>query len=181
MSFAENLRQLRKERGLSQEELAERMAVSRQAVSKWELGEGYPEVEKLLLLASQFNISLDSLMSAEIAAGPTPGDRPVTGTILLASPKENVVVTCYKVAASQKMKGGKRSPQYALYGVSSGSASFWGEANTFLGWYADGDALAKEVQAIQQALMQGVPSYELQYNAAVERKGLRITILSDAP
>ena len=50
MSFAENLKQLRNEKQLSQEELAEMLDVSRQAVSKWEQGSGYPEVEKLLLL-----------------------------------------------------------------------------------------------------------------------------------
>ena len=48
MSFAENLKLIRKERNLSQEELAEILEVSRQAVSKWEQGDGYPEVEKLL-------------------------------------------------------------------------------------------------------------------------------------
>ena len=63
MSFAENLKQIRKERNLSQEDLAELLDVSRQAVSKWEQGEGYPEAEKLLLLSKQLNISLDSLMS----------------------------------------------------------------------------------------------------------------------
>ena len=42
MSFGENLKQIRKERGLTQENLAELMEVSRQAVSKWEQGEGYP-------------------------------------------------------------------------------------------------------------------------------------------
>lgn len=67
MSFADNLKQLRKEHHLSQEELAELLDVSRQAVSKWEQGNGYPEVEKLLLLSSKLNISLDSLMSTEIA------------------------------------------------------------------------------------------------------------------
>ena len=67
MSFAENLKKIRKEKGFSQEELAEIMNVSRQAVSKWEQGIGYPEVEKLLLLSSKLNISLDSLMSEEIA------------------------------------------------------------------------------------------------------------------
>ena len=66
MSFAENLKQLRKENQLSQEELAEILDVSRQAVSKWEQGIGYPEVEKLLLLSSKLNISLDSLMATEI-------------------------------------------------------------------------------------------------------------------
>ena len=49
MSFEENLKQLRKEKQLSQEELAEILDESRQAVSKWEQGSGYPEVEKLLL------------------------------------------------------------------------------------------------------------------------------------
>ena len=58
MSFAENLKQLRKEKQLSQEELAEILDVSRQAVSKWEQGIGYPEVEKLLLLSSKLNILL---------------------------------------------------------------------------------------------------------------------------
>ncbi|MBE6930475.1 MAG: helix-turn-helix transcriptional regulator, partial [Ruminococcaceae bacterium] len=45
MSFSENLKQIRKEHHLSQEELAELLDVSRQAVSKWEQGMGYPEVE----------------------------------------------------------------------------------------------------------------------------------------
>ena len=53
MSFAENLKQLRKDKQLSQEELAEILDVSRQAVSKWEQGMGYTEVEKLLLLSSK--------------------------------------------------------------------------------------------------------------------------------
>ena len=66
MGFAENLKQLRKENQLSQEELAEILDVSRQAVSKWEQGIGYPEVEKLLLLSSKLNISLDSLMATAI-------------------------------------------------------------------------------------------------------------------
>ena len=66
MGFAENLKQLRKEKQLSQEELAEILDVRRQAVSKWEQGIGYPEVEKLLLISRQLNISLDSLMATEI-------------------------------------------------------------------------------------------------------------------
>ncbi len=47
MSFAENLQRIRKERHLSQEELAELLDVSRQAVSKWEQGAGYPENHKI--------------------------------------------------------------------------------------------------------------------------------------
>ena len=58
MSFSENLKKIRRAYHLSQEELAELLDVSRQAVSKWEQGQGYPEVEKLLLLSSKLNISL---------------------------------------------------------------------------------------------------------------------------
>ena len=97
MSFAENLKKIRKEKGFSQEELAEIMNVSRQAVSKWEQGGGYPEVEKLLLLSSKLNISLDSLMSEEIAQNNNSENQKVTGTIIISSPNENVIATCYKV------------------------------------------------------------------------------------
>ena len=69
MSFSENLKHIRKEHHLSQEELAELLDVSRQAVSKWEQGQGYPEVEKLLLLSTKLNISLDALMSVEMNNG----------------------------------------------------------------------------------------------------------------
>ena len=66
MSFSDNLRATRKEKNLTQEELAELMGVSRQAVSKWELGDGYPEVEKLLFIAGKRNVSLDRLMGTEL-------------------------------------------------------------------------------------------------------------------
>lgn len=55
--FIYNLKLIRKERNLLQEELAEMLDVSRQAVSKWEQGEGYPEVEKLLLLSNKLKKS----------------------------------------------------------------------------------------------------------------------------
>ena len=67
MSFAENLRQSRNKRNLTQEELAELLDVSRQAVSKWEQGSGYPEIEKLILIAKELEISLDWLFAEELA------------------------------------------------------------------------------------------------------------------
>lgn len=179
MGFAENLRQLRKERNLSQENLAEIMDVSRQAVSKWEQGESYPEVEKLILLSNKLNVSLDCLFSTEIAQGDQVSATPITGRILIISPFENVIVTCYKVISSQKMMGGKRSPQYALYGVSSGGDSFWGEPTTLLGWYANQDLLSKEVCEIHRAITQGIKTYKLRYNAMVERKWLRISMVDN--
>lgn len=177
MGFAENLKQIRKEMHLSQEELAEILDVSRQAVSKWEQGIGYPEVEKLLLLSSKLNISLDSLMSEEIAKETNNKNTNVTGTIIITSPHENVIATCYKVLSSGKMLGGKSSPQYALFGVSNGIASFWGEPTTFLGWYADKEQIAKEISEIQNAIVNGIPSYTLKYSAKTERKWTRIKIV----
>jgi len=69
MKFAERLQELRKSNGLSQEQLAEKLNVSRQAVSKWESGQGYPEMEKTLQLCDLFNVGLDYLMRDTIVDG----------------------------------------------------------------------------------------------------------------
>ena len=63
MGFAENLKTIRKKRNITQEQLADILGVSRQAVSKWESEGGYPETETLLLLAKEMNVSLDYLFS----------------------------------------------------------------------------------------------------------------------
>ena len=65
MEFHEKLQQLRKSRGLTQEELAEAVYVSRTAVSKWESGRGYPSIDSLKQLARFFSISVDELLSGE--------------------------------------------------------------------------------------------------------------------
>lgn len=62
MTFAEKLIELRKGRGWSQEELGERLGVTRQTVSKWELGSTTPEMEKLATMGELFGISLDELV-----------------------------------------------------------------------------------------------------------------------
>ena len=61
--IAENLTKLRKESGLSQEQLAARLYVSRQAVGKWERAEGLPDIENLLLLSRLYGVSMDSLLN----------------------------------------------------------------------------------------------------------------------
>lgn len=63
MKFNEKLIQLRKKEGLSQEELGYKLNVTRQTVSKWELGQTTPEMEKLVEMSKIFNISLDELMN----------------------------------------------------------------------------------------------------------------------
>lgn len=62
MKFNEKLIQLRKSSGFSQEELGHKLNVTRQTVSKWELGNTTPEMEKLIELSDLFNISIDELV-----------------------------------------------------------------------------------------------------------------------
>ena len=66
MEFGNKLYELRKEKGLSQEELASHLEVTRQTVSKWELGESTPDLDKLVLLAELFEISLDELVLGKV-------------------------------------------------------------------------------------------------------------------
>lgn len=62
MKFNEKLLDLRKKKGLSQEDLGGSLNVSRQTISKWEGGQSYPDFEKLILLSEFFDITLDELM-----------------------------------------------------------------------------------------------------------------------
>ena len=62
MTFKEKIVRLRKNRGLTQDEFAARVGVSRQAVYKWESGQSYPEVAKLLEIKALFEISIDNLL-----------------------------------------------------------------------------------------------------------------------
>lgn len=63
MTFAENLKMLRKQAGMSQEQLAEKLGVSRQAVTKWETGAGIPDIENIMAISTLFDISIDDLLS----------------------------------------------------------------------------------------------------------------------
>lgn len=63
MTFGEKIQQLRKEQNLSQEDLAEQLGVSRQAVSKWERDAGYPETEKLIRMSRLFHVTMDDLVN----------------------------------------------------------------------------------------------------------------------
>lgn len=63
MTFAEKLRSIRKQAGMSQEKLAEKLGVSRQAITKWETDAGIPDIENLMAISSLFDISIDELLS----------------------------------------------------------------------------------------------------------------------
>ena len=172
MSFGENLQLLRKKNQLSQEGLAEMLGVSRQAVSKWELEEGYPEVDKLLLLSKKLNVSLDSLLGGENPTAVS-GDGKAPAAIRIISPHEGVITNATKVMRSQQFKGGKNSPKFALYASDGKDLSLWGAQNTFLAWYRNLEDVTKEVAEIQAALDAGAASYTLQYSVKCKQNLLR--------
>lgn len=65
MEFHKKLQELRKNKGLTQEELAEALYVSRTAISKWESGRGYPNIDSLKEISRYFSVSIDDLLSSE--------------------------------------------------------------------------------------------------------------------
>lgn len=74
MSFGEQLSAVRRRSGLTQEQFAEQLQVSRQAVSKWESGRGYPEIEKILYICNRYQVSIADMFAQE---APAPAASPV--------------------------------------------------------------------------------------------------------
>ena len=64
--FSENIKKIRKENHLSQEQLAEELGVSRQAISKWESGAAYPEMDKIIYICKKYNVNIDDLLHKDI-------------------------------------------------------------------------------------------------------------------
>ena len=91
----DNLQQLRKLRGLTQEDLAERVGVSRQAVAKWESGETSPDLEKSRLLAQVFGVSLDDLVdyepSSNMGLGVPPKGKHLFGLVTVGDKGQIVI------------------------------------------------------------------------------------------
>ena len=73
MAFGERLQEVRKRSGLTQEEFAEQLQVSRQSVSRWESGRSYPEMEKIIFICKRYGVTMDELFEEEV---PAPGEPP---------------------------------------------------------------------------------------------------------
>jgi transcriptional regulator with XRE-family HTH domain len=82
MHIADRIQTLRKERGLSQEALADQLGVSRQAVSKWESGQSVPDTEKIVLMSDLLHVSTDYLLKGAEPTGTHGGDNALTSKIL---------------------------------------------------------------------------------------------------
>lgn len=80
MSFGERLQEVRRENGMTQEDFAGQLKVSRQAVSKWESSRGYPEIEKIIYICNRYGVTMDTLFSEEVPLGrqSAPADTPET-------------------------------------------------------------------------------------------------------
>ncbi|MCD8056379.1 MAG: helix-turn-helix domain-containing protein [Clostridiales bacterium] len=176
MIFGEKLKLLRNENHLTQEALAEKLSVSRQAVSKWESGTGYPETEKMLELSKMFNISLDYLLldgeylSEEKEADTRSAARSYNGKIAIMSFDKSNVVNCISVKSSKILASAKNEPSYILTGIDK--ITFLGEHSTILGFYENADDVQKEIAAINEAIASGEHSYKLQCATDVEYVGL---------
>jgi len=169
--FGENLKEMRKAKNLSQEELAEKLNISRQAVSRWEANQGYPEVEMLLNLADILDCSLDYLMYGKNKNSEIPTGRlPIT----IYSPEENLTTICYSVQASEKFRS-KDEPAYALFAV-TGNQGF-SEKRMILGWYENEENIKKEISEIYSAVSSGASNYTLRYNCKVSKSFGKIKIV----
>lgn len=91
MTLSEKILYYRKSAGLSQEELAARVGVSRQAVSKWETGESTPELSKVVLLARAFQITTDQLLSPEAPQSSRPSSAPSSSPSRAPDPKYQAI------------------------------------------------------------------------------------------
>ena len=67
MSLGEKIKAMRQHASLSQEQLAEKLNVSRQAITKWETGKGIPDIANLIAISDEFDLSLDELIKDDIA------------------------------------------------------------------------------------------------------------------
>ena len=103
MEFNNKLYDLRKKKGLSQEELAGRLNVSRQTVSKWEVGESAPDMENLVALSELFGVSLDELV-LDKAPSPALAEGVSAGADVIGDIKEKVLTDDNKKRAKKGLK-----------------------------------------------------------------------------
>ena len=106
MEFNNKLYELRKQKGFSQEELANRLNVSRQTVSKWEVGDSTPDMEKLIAISDLFGISLDELVLGKAPEPETPPPPPPAKSELYSDIKEHILTDENRKKAKKGLKIG---------------------------------------------------------------------------
>ena len=162
MKFGDKLKELRKVKGLTQDDLAEMLNISRQAVSKWEYNDGYPEMEKMIELSEKLGVSIDSLVKEETTIKTTP--------VITSNSKISIVGFdgnlhyTDEIKTSEIILPAKNEPKYVIE-VPTGS-SFLGEKMfRLLAYYDTIEARNKEAEEIIKAIKNGEEKYTLKYNA----------------
>lgn len=166
--FNDKLKSLRKDHSLSQEDLAEKLAVSRQTISKYELGDATPDLKRLSELAELFNVSYDYLLGDTAKNEEKQALNSVTNKITIKSSDSTTMANYYKFKTGKVFKPKKHQPYGSLIGVYK--ETFWGESSDVLGYYASKEAINKELEAIFSALSKGISTYELQFNVEVDSR-----------
>lgn len=174
MSFSDNLRKTRKDRDLSQEQLADLLQVSRQAISKWEQGIGYPETETLIQIAKTLDVSLDYLLlnKSDISNQTEDVDNKAVGTslsdrkIIIASHNQDTIGSYFKFTIAKLPFSDSDDVKATLSGVHG--TSFLGDKSDVLGYYTEEADAKKELEDILAALIAGETSYKLKYNVPVK-------------
>lgn len=101
MEFNNKLYNLRKQKGFSQEELANRLNVSRQTISKWEVGDSTPDMEKLIAISDLFEISLDELVKDKV---PAHFEEPSAKSEILTELRQKILTDGNKQKAKRWLK-----------------------------------------------------------------------------
>ncbi len=174
MTLGNKLSKLRKENNYTQEQLADLLGVSRQAISKWESDITYPETDKLIRISKLFHCTTDYLLLEEEA--PSAGEAESAsacnvssgGQIFIESPVLKNLVSCFKVFASPVVSPAKGEPNYLLLGVDRGTV--FGEHVTPLGWYRTEEEVQREISEIAAAIRAGERSYRIKYHTPIEEK-----------
>lgn len=106
MEFNNKFYSLRKQKGFSQEELANRLNVSRQTISKWEVGESTPDMEKLVAISDLFEVSLDELVLDKTPEEPVKAEssEQIVRSEFYSDIKENVLTDDNKKKAKKGLK-----------------------------------------------------------------------------
>ena len=182
MNFSENLRNIRTTRKLSQEQLAELIGVSRQAVSKWEQGNGYPETEKVIQIAQALNVSTDYLLLGKDNEPTVPAPKATKAAfsgdkkIVIQSYDGRTMSAFYKVTISPLAFRGKDEPKCILCGTDK--TTWLGDNLVPLGWYATIDDAQREIADISAAIQNGETTYQLKYNAEVKETMFNAKLVS---
>jgi transcriptional regulator with XRE-family HTH domain len=169
MKFEERIQLLRKEKGLSQEDLAEKLGVSRQAVAKWEAGLSYPDVDNLITLSNLFHISIDSMLKAD----EDDCSKNIMPTLQSEGPLEDMVdFLCRAKRKTYAGKGGNcASSRPGSHDLAYGEGDYY-YYDTYLG----GEKFSGE----EAVWKQGVPVWSMNYTGRIVAEGFSGDFLKDA-